>query len=258
LTSVINNGNTREAACRGSRSSTIGKEVRFRRFGGWIGFRSKPNRNARGPGDAARLAVELREAGHDLPIVAGGASALSVTLAPLRAGHGSDLARALPPGEEPRPIDAVQATFHDAGGRRCERWFVNMASFGLGAEVVRRGAGSGRSAYLLGAAVALARCRPMELSERCMSRPATESARVAECGSARARLDDGWFDVSLIGEVGLLYSGRIYDHPQVGHFRAADLRAEGEAGLELDGETAGFLPAGFRLVPGALSVLGLG
>ncbi|MDP2997577.1 MAG: diacylglycerol kinase family protein [Bryobacterales bacterium] len=243
------------------------------------------------PGHASELARELRGAGHDLLFVAGGdgtlnevangllsggASARDITLAPLTAGNCSDLARALGPGGAVRSIDAVRAGFRDARGAPCERWFVNMASFGLGAEVVRRGGGRGRAGYLLAAAATLAGFHAVPVRLALDGVVVDTSAVHVAIGNGisqgrgmrvcpRALLDDGLLDVTVIGDVGLadlaanlrlIYSGRIYEHPKVRHFRAALLRAEAGTGLELDGDAVGLLPAEFRVERGALSVLG--
>jgi len=245
------------------------------------------------PGHASELALELRGAGYDLLFVAGGdgtlnevangllgggASARDITLAPLAAGNCSDLARALEvsAGGAVRSIDAVRAGFRDARGDPCERWFVNMASFGLGAEVVRRGGGRGRAGYLLAAAATLAGFHAVPLRLILDGVVVETSAVHVAVGNGisqgggmrvcpRALLADGLLDVTVVGEVGLadlaanlrlIYSGRIYEHPKVRHFRAALLRAEAETGLELDGDSVGFLPAEFRVERGALSVLG--
>ncbi|MCX6634677.1 MAG: diacylglycerol kinase family lipid kinase [Acidobacteria bacterium] len=245
------------------------------------------------PGHASELARELRGAGYDLLFVAGGdgtlneiangllgggTSARDITLAPLAAGNCSDLARALgvSAGGAVRWIDAVHAGFRDARGDPCERWFVNMASFGLGAEVVRRGGGRGRAGYLLAAAATLAGFHAVPLRLILDGVVVEASAVHVAVGNGvsqgggmrvcpRALLDDGLLDVTVIGDVGLadlaanlrlIYSGRIYEHPKVRHFRAALLRAEAETGLELDGDPVGFLPAEFRVERGALSVLG--
>jgi len=245
------------------------------------------------PGHASELARELRGAGYDLLFVAGGdgtlnevangllgggASARDVTLAPLAAGNCSDLARALGVSASGavRWIDAVHAGFRDVRGDPCERWFVNMASFGLGAEVVRRGGGRGRVGYLLAAAATLAGFHAVPLRLILDGVVVETSAVHVAVGNGisqgggmrvcpRALLDDGLLDVTVIGDVGLvdlvanlrlIYSGGIYEHPKVRHFRAALLRAEAETGLELDGDPVGFLPAEFRVERGALSVLG--
>ncbi|MBI4877012.1 MAG: diacylglycerol kinase family lipid kinase [Acidobacteria bacterium] len=241
-----------------------------------------------GAGDAATLARHLRRSGCDLLLVAGGDGTLNevasglladgvpaadVCLAYIPAGNGSDFARALGSAAGPRPIDAVHVALRDGS----ERWFVNMASLGLGAEVVRRVRGRGAPGYLLSAAAALARTRaiPFRLTVDGAVLE-TRAVHVAlgngtsqgggMCVCPRARPDDGLLDVTVIGDAGLadlllnlrrIYSGSIYEHAKVRHLRGAVVRVEAESRLDLDGELAGWAPAEFRVVRGALTILGL-
>ncbi len=78
-----------------------------------------------------------------------------------------------------------------------------------------------------------------------------------------ARIDDGLLDVTLIehvrlGElaanVGLLYSGAIYTHPKVHHWRASRVHVETEpegTPVDLDGEALGTAPLEAEVLPGA-------
>lgn len=83
-----------------------------------------------------------------------------------------------------------------------------------------------------------------------------------------AELDDGSFDVVVLGDMGLkdmlvngrrLYAGTHLDMDKVSHRRARTVRAESLGGakveLDVDGETPGILPATFRILPAALSVI---
>jgi len=242
------------------------------------------------PGHASELACELRATGYDLLIVAGGDGTLNeiangllaedspagdITLAPLPAGNGSDLARALASHGEPRPLDAVRVACRDVRGSQLTRWFVNMASFGLGAEVVRRAGERSRMGYLFAAASTLRsyRARPVRLTvdgsiaEFCAVHVAIGNGCSQGGGMRlcpRALLDDGMIDVTAIGDVGLfdlvanlrlIYSGRIHDHSKVSHFRGTSFAAEADAALELDGDLVGCLPAEFAIRPGALSIV---
>jgi YegS/Rv2252/BmrU family lipid kinase len=84
-----------------------------------------------------------------------------------------------------------------------------------------------------------------------------------------AELDDGYFDVVAIGDVGFagfvlksrrIYAGTHLSMKEVSHRRAKVVRAEASdpgavVEIDLDGETPGFLPATFTVVPRALSVV---
>ena len=52
----------------------------------------------------------------------------------------------------------------------------------------------------------------------------------------------------------ILYSGALYSHPKVRHWRAARVRveSEGEVPVELDGEPVGTLPLEIQVLPRAL------
>lgn len=247
-----------------------------------------PDFETAAPGHAATLAAELRKRDFNLLLIVGGDGTLSdaangllacepeacgVTLAPVPAGKGSDLARAVRPGDEPSRIDAIRVAYCDPGGSRQQRWCVNMASFGLGSEVARR-RGSG---YLAGAVAALCRARPVPVRLAVDGRAESFSAVHVAIGNGvsqgggmrlcpRAALDDGQLEVTVIGKVGLLdlaanlrriYSGRIYDHPQVTHLRGSHILAEADAGLEIDGDPIGRLPAEFTAVRKALRLVRL-
>ena len=84
-----------------------------------------------------------------------------------------------------------------------------------------------------------------------------------------AEVDDGFFDVVAIGDVGFagfvlksrrIYAGTHLTMKEVSHRRARVVHAAPvEAGavveIDLDGETPGRLPATFTVVPQALSLV---
>ncbi len=80
-----------------------------------------------------------------------------------------------------------------------------------------------------------------------------------------ARLDDGTFDVVVIGDFGKvevilntprLYNGTILTHPKVGEYRGKMVTIESKQRMliEADGELIGEGPATFRLLPAALKL----
>ena len=75
-----------------------------------------------------------------------------------------------------------------------------------------------------------------------------------------ARLDDGYFNLVVIGDVSKtevltnvtrLYRGTIAEHPKVKTFqaRSIELTSEEEVFIDLDGELVGRLPARFQILP---------
>ena len=80
-----------------------------------------------------------------------------------------------------------------------------------------------------------------------------------------AEIDDGLFDISIIGDMGLLESvsnlgklrdGTYLEHPKVTHQRGTNVsaRCPERVLIEADGEVVGKLPATFELLPGAITV----
>ena len=216
------------------------------------------------------------------------------TLALLPIGTGADFARGLGVGGGDaalatliggveRPIDAGRVTFLDAAGTECVRHFVNVADFGLGpatSEHTPRGNRRfGAAAFLWGALVAIAGYAPAPVRVEIDDVLAYEgpSGIVAVANGHRfgggmrvapkARLDDGLFDVVILGPVSRralvtdllprVYRGTHLRHPDVHLGRGAivTVKAAGHFPIELDGEVVGFAPARFELLPGALRVL---
>jgi YegS/Rv2252/BmrU family lipid kinase len=202
----------------------------------------------------------------------------------------ADAARALREGE-PRSMDAGRVTFLNEGGAEESRYFVNVASFGMGGDVIRRvksreGLPAGAARLLGGrlsfAAAALQAAVTFEkpLVRVSLDGGAEAQLNVANFCVANARyfgggmkiapnalVDDGRFDVVAVGDVSALtvlansyrlYLGTHLGMQEVRHALARRVRAESADGsvvkLEVDGELAGRLPAEFEILPGALRV----
>jgi YegS/Rv2252/BmrU family lipid kinase len=190
-------------------------------------------------------------------------------------------------------IDAGRVEYKNARGEDEARHFVNVASCGMGGEVIRRVKASGsdwfpaRSRHPLGgrAAFAAASVRaafayePPRLRVRLDDGPERTLALTSFCvANARyfgggmkiapgAELTDGLFDAVAVGPMGALsilansyrlYLGTHLGMTEVGHALCAraSLRAEGaeKVLLEVDGELVGSLPASFEILPRALRV----
>lgn len=273
-------------------------------------FRGIETRLSESPGHATEIVREWLDTGVDLIVAVGGDGTFNeavngffqdekpvrpgACLAVLPAGNGTDLARSLkiPTNFEgalsavasasPITIDVGRACFQDAG-QRGTRYFVNMASFGLGGEVTlsRRNARhkiAGTPGYLLAALSAVWRNRPCNIRfEIDGARPF--EMRVLHAGAGNgpyhgggmricpaAILDDGLLDITVIEPIGafdvlfhlpLIYSGGIHRHPKVKHFRAARVAASADAPVifEIDGEPVGGLPVELTVLPRSLNVL---
>jgi diacylglycerol kinase (ATP) len=220
-------------------------------------------------------------------LLAGG---VPVTLGIVPAGTGSDLARALKiprdPGAAlrrallgpPTPVDAGRcATEHGAFS------FINIASAGIGGlvdEAVNALPGRGRTAFLRATLSALRRyrCVPVGVEvdgERWYEGPlfllAVANGTTFGKGmriAPDARVDDGAFDVVLVGEIAGLelvrrlpqvYLGRHLGARPVRHRRGVRVLLEPRAPLppfDIDGETYRSCAAVFEIQPGALRIAG--
>jgi diacylglycerol kinase (ATP) len=244
------------------------------------------------PGDATRLACELLHAGATRIIAAGGdgtvhevANAGCPCIGVLPLGSAGDFARivgvpreweaALPwlAAAEPLAMDLGLATCTSDSGATRSRYFINMASFGLGGRVVQRR----RMPYLLAAVSELQSGEPAHFALTLDGKTLATRAIHVAVGNGRyqgkgmnlcpnAHLDDGLLDVTIIEPLGLLelakdirkiYSGAILEHPKVHPFLVRTLRAEADrpVAVELDGEPAGYLPLEIEVAPEAVQVL---
>ena len=286
----------------------LASEVR-RHFGAFaVAFTDKS-------GEAVEIAEREAREGRAFIIACGGDGTISeVANGILRAGTGAELgvlpsgtggdfrrtlgiparaaeaARALREGET-RAADAGRVHFLSGRGAEEARHFVNVASFGMGGDVIKRvksraglPAGAGR---LLGgrlsfAAAALQATLTFEKPAMRVSLDGGAASRmtVANFCVANARyfgggmkiapaamLDDGLFDVVAVGDVSALtvlansyrlYLGTHLGMREVSHARARRVSAESASGeevkLEVDGELVGRLPAEFEILPAALRV----
>jgi len=209
-----------------------------------------------------------------LPLASGGDFARTLGLAGL-----GPAVNALVVGDS-RRIDVFRARFRGPGGVPAERCFLNAASFGLGAVAALGVRGWGRAVpgaarYLAAAIPALACGRSFQVTLHLDdSLPATFDITTAAVANGQyqgggiriapeATLEDGLADITLVERVSLaevaahlpiLYSGALYSHPKVRHWRAARVRveAETEVPVELDGEPVGTLPLEVEALPQAL------
>ena len=259
-----------------------------------------------GPGHATLVAHQLAGAGFDPLIAAGGdgtwnevvngilSSASSARLGILPLAKGGDFARTIGlagprhavetlAAGEVREVDVVRVRFRGPAGQLRERHFLNIASFGLGAEAALRVRGwsrllPGRARYLAAALPTLAAGRGFDVrlwlddaapAEFHATTVALANGRYHGGGiliAPQAAIDDGLIDVTLVERVGLaevaanlrlLYSGDIRSHPKVHHWRVARVRAEAEptTPLELDGEPVGTLPLEAEVLPRTLRLI---
>lgn len=266
-------------------------------------------------GEAAEIAEREAHAGRHLIVACGGDGTVSevangilrsgrdVELGLLPSGTGGDFRRTLKiplrvaeaarilRNGRTRRMDAGRVTFMNDEGREESRYFVNVASFGMGGDVIERvkegswlPAGASR---LLGGRLAFAAAavqttlqfrKPsvrVRLGEGRESRLVVANFCVANAryfgGGMKiapdARLSDGLFDVVAIGDMRPLtilansyrvYLGAHFGLREVHHALSRRVTARpdtaDEVKLEIDGELVGKLPAEFEILPDALRV----
>jgi diacylglycerol kinase (ATP) len=216
-----------------------------------------------------------------------------VSLGVVSTGTGSDFLRSTPiPGDyeaacrrlvEPmtRRIDLGVMEYQQDGvpAKRC---FVNMAGIGFDAEVVRTTTLKYKSlgaapAYLLGLLTTFLTYRARSLTLNLDGDAEKRRVFTVMMGNGKyggggmmttpdAELDDGLFDVMVIGNINALdlisqlpklYQGTHVNHPKVDVYRAArvEITPTRPMALQADGELLGQAPAVFSLLPGALELV---
>jgi len=195
-------------------------------------------------------------------------------------------AMALLQSAPPIPIDVGKVTFRTPDGRTAERYFLNVADFGLGGEVVRevnrKRLERKAASYVKCLATTVLRYRNKKVRIRIDGQElprneymigAIANGRVFGKGmkiAPEAKLDDGLFDAVLVRGMKLfefarqswkLINGSHLGYRKVDLIRGRRVEAypEDESEdilLEMDGEQLGLLPATFDLIPRGLLVKG--
>jgi diacylglycerol kinase (ATP) len=246
--------------------------------------------------DGARLVVAVGGDGTVHEVVNGLLRAPGggdVELAVLSRGTGKDFVRSLRIPNElgaaiatakagtARTVDVGRASFVGPSGERAEAYFANFGGAGISGAIARRAnvsskALGGRVSFVWATLAVFARWKSVEMtvavdgSERAGTMLETlvmngDYTAGGMWAAPDAKVDDGLFDVVLIGDVSKaefaatfpkIYRGKHIGHPKIEHLRGR--RVSVEAGtplpLALDGEQPGTTPATFEIVPAALRV----
>jgi diacylglycerol kinase family enzyme len=202
-----------------------------------------------------------------------------------------DAAAALRSGRT-RRIDVGKVSFSDHDGRQTSRYFINVSSVGLAAEIIKRVKSTkvfdwlpvefarGRANFAASTLQEIVGINPYTVRVRFDDREESSLQTIALCVcnsryfgggmmiAPNARLGDGRLDVVNIGDMGtariLLNAYSIYSgsHQKLDEVRSTlvsrlEIAAADPAQtilLETDGELPGQLPAVYEIVPGALRV----
>lgn len=263
-----------------------------------------------GPGDASARAREALDAGATRVLSLGGdgthhevlhglmshPDAARACLGVLPVGTGGDFRRTLGVTDvddalraiRERPevtIDVGHAAYTDDAGMSAARWFLNLASCGIGGLVDRMVNASHKrygavGTFLTAGLRALARYAPpvvrvrvdgRDLGAHAISMVLAGNGRYAGGGMLLcpdASLTDGLLDVVVIAHAGALrsamrmphlYRGTVASVPGVVTARGVEVTVEiveGEALLDLDGESPGRAPVTWRALPARLRLAG--
>lgn len=265
----------------------------------------------RGPGDATAITQERLRAGADRIICVGGDGTLNevingffagdlplsreAVLGFLPNGTGCDFSRTIPipAGLDPslvtirenfiRTIDLGRIRFQDHTGRTRSRYFHNIASFGLGGEVVDRVNRTSKAcgpflSFIWGTLKTLFSYEG-KMVRLSLDGGEPESVTILHIAVANgryhgggmlvapdARTDDGLLEVTVIGIMPLpqvlwhlpkLYLGGIEKIRQVSRRKAVKVVADSgqRVLLDVDGEQPGVLPAEVTILPGGLKMI---
>jgi diacylglycerol kinase (ATP) len=180
-------------------------------------------------------------------------------------------------GKESKPLDLGELTFLDHQGRETRRYFINIASFGVGGEVDERvnktsKALGGKASFLWASTRATLAYKnklvKIRLDDRIEIEHKVFNVAVANGqyhgagmrAAPKAVLDDGLFDVVVMGDLSfleslrlarLIYKGQHVKLDKVESYRAKEVKATSEHRvlLDVDGEQPGTLPASFNILP---------
>jgi YegS/Rv2252/BmrU family lipid kinase len=182
-------------------------------------------------------------------------------------------------------IDVGRVTFRAADGKTQKRFFLNIADFGIGGDVVHqvntRRLERKASSYVRCLVSTMIRYKNKRVRIRIDGRElargeyligAVANGRVFGKGmkvAPGARLDDGLFDAVLVRGMKFmefcrsgwrLMNGTHIRHPKVEVIRGRRVEAEPEDDepvlLDVDGDQLGTLPAVFEILPRSLPVIG--
>jgi len=176
-------------------------------------------------------------------------------------------------------IDIGKIRFRDHFNKKHERFFLNIADFGIGGEVLnkmnQKMAKRKTSSYLRSAVTTFItyKSKRVRIKIDNMQIPFNEyligaisNGRIFGKGmkiAPYAKLDDGLFDVVLVESMKFLefcrnilkiYSGSHLSHPKVSLIRGKKIEISPESSekdvlIEADGELIGTLPATFEIIP---------
>ena len=181
-----------------------------------------------------------------------------------------------------KQIDLGKVCFTVASGKSVERYFINIADFGIGGAVVDRVNRTtkrfgGRFSFMWSIIVTLLTFKNKTITYRLDNGVwQTEVLNNFIVGNGRyfggglnptphAELDDGFFDIVTFGDFGFfeairnmskLRKGEHLSHPKIHFCRAQKISARSDEAvfLDMDGECVGQVPVDIEILPAALKI----
>jgi YegS/Rv2252/BmrU family lipid kinase len=185
-------------------------------------------------------------------------------------------------GRTTRKCDAGRFTCLDRDGKDMERYFINIADFGIGGETVERvnrttKAFGGFVSFLYGVLSTLVayegkrvkvRVDDVYATEKLVNNVVVANGQFFGGGmwiAPDARIDDGFFDILVVEHMSFLeslnsipklYKGTHIGNSKVEHLRGKTVIAESSEVvlLDVEGEQIGRLPARFEIIPASINV----
>jgi YegS/Rv2252/BmrU family lipid kinase len=181
------------------------------------------------------------------------------------------------------PLDLGKISYVDHQGQQASRYFLNVASFGLGGEVDERVSRTtkifgGFVSFIWATLLSVLSYRKKTIRLRIDGSP-EETMAVLNVAIANgqyhgggmwiapeASLSDGLFHVTVIGDFSIpevfrhlpkLYNGRLFELEKVKTVtgKKIEARSDERVLLDVDGEQPGILPVSLEIVPSALRVI---
>lgn len=185
-------------------------------------------------------------------------------------------------GRAVRKCDVGHFVSADRNGGQIERYFINIADFGIGGEAVERvnnvtKAFGGFVSFLYGTLKTLLTYKGKRVKvrvddsyecEKVINNVVVANGQYFGGGmwiAPQARVDDGLFDILIIEDISLLksltnipklYKGSHIENPNVEYLRGKTVVAESPdvVLLDVEGEHGGRLPAKFDILPATINV----
>jgi len=184
-------------------------------------------------------------------------------------------------GRKVKRCDAGRIISRDSTGQK-ERYFINIADFGVGGEAVARVNGTtkvfgGFVSFLYGTLTALWSYKGKNVRikiddhyeiEKPINSVVIANGQYFGGGmwvAPQAEIDDGVFDILVLDDMSFweslaniprLYKGTHLDHPKIECLRGKTLVAESDEDvlIDVEGEDGGLLPARFEIIPSSINI----